>query len=120
MAGTTARPRNTRRPAAAQPARVSSQDPAIIELGGPVDAGTIDVFTAEGTVYGMPRTVTAELALEGLERMAENEAAATVWLLREVFGRDGYAALKRTATAAQLKAVADVVSDHVLGQTEGN
>jgi len=117
MAGTSP---TARRRTAAQPGRVSSQDPAIIELGAPVDAGTIDVFTADGQVYGMPRTVMAEMSLEGLERMAVNEAAATVWLLKAVFGQRGYEALKRTATAAQLKAVADVVSDHVLGQVEGN
>lgn len=117
MAGTTQR-RTTRPKPVARP--LSSQEPAIIELGGPVDAGTIDVFTADGVVYGMPRAVSAELALEGLERMAENEPAAIVWMLKEVFGREGYAALKRTATAKQLKAVADVVSDHVLGETEGN
>ncbi len=116
MAGTT----TPRRRPAARPARVSSQDSAIIELGGPVDGGTIDVFTAEGEVYGMPKVVMAELSLEGLERWAVNDAAATVWLLQEVFGKDGYAALKRTATSAQLKAVADIVSDHVLGQAEGN
>jgi hypothetical protein len=105
-----------RRPAA----RLSSQSSAIIELGGPADGGTIDVFTANGEVYGMPVDVSAELALEGLERMAVNEAAAIVWLLQEVFGKDGYAALKRTATAAQLRAVSDVVADHVLGAAEGN
>ena len=108
----------TRRPAPRP--RVSSQEPAIIELGGPVDGGTIDVFTADGQVYGMPRVIMAELSLEGLERMAENEPAAIVWMLKEVFGREGYAALKRVATAAQLKAVSDIVSDHVLGQAEGN
>jgi len=100
--------------------RYSSQDPAIIELGGADDAGTVDVFTADGQVYGMPRTVTADLALEALERMAVNEPAAIVWMLKQVFGREGYDALKRTATAAQLRAVSDVVSDHVLGEAEGN
>lgn len=117
MAGTTQR-RTPRPKPVARP--LGSQEPAIIELGGPVDGGTIDVFTAEGKVYGMPKTVTAELALEGLERMAVNEADAIVWMLRQVFGRDGYLALKRTATAAQLRAVSDVVSDHVLGEAEGN
>ena len=109
-----------RTPQDRRPAKLSATQPAIIELGGPSDGGTIDVFTADGQVYGMPAEVTAELALEGLERMAVNEAAAIVWMLKEVFGKEGYAALKRTATAAQLRAVSDVVSDHVLGAAEGN
>lgn len=117
MAGTT---RTARKAPARRPTQLSASQPAIIELGGPTDGGTVDVFTADGQVYGMPADVSAELALEGLERMAENEAAAIVWLLQEVFGKDGYLALKRTATAAQLRAVSDIVADHVLGAAEGN
>jgi hypothetical protein len=110
----------TRKAPARRPTQLSAASPAIIELGGPTSGETIDVFTADGQVYGMPADVTAELALEGLERMAENEAAAIIWMLKEVFGKDGYAALKRTATAAQLRAVSDIVSDHILGAAEGN
>jgi hypothetical protein len=102
------------------PAQLGSRSPAIIELGGEVDDSTIDVFTANGVVYAMPAEIRADLSLEALERMAENEFAATIWLLKKLFGREGYEALKRTATSPQLRAVTSVVTDHVLGQAEGN
>jgi hypothetical protein len=95
--------------------------PKVIELGGrPTEAEPIPVFSADGVTYTMPAEVSADLALTFIEKLADNEASASLWLLKYLFGRDGYEALKRTATGAQLRAVTDVVSDHVMGAAEGN
>ena len=92
-----------------------------IQLGG-WEAGTKHVFTsADGTEYGMPDPVPAELSLNAMELYRdEGEAAATLWLLTECFGDEGYEKLKTEASNKQLRAVGDIVSDHVLGEMEGN
>jgi hypothetical protein len=95
-----------------------------IQLGGVEGEApeTIHVFTAkDGTEYGMPKVVPGALAMETLERFRdEGEAAASLWLVEEVFGAEGYDALKAEATGPQLEAVLDVLADHVLGAAEGN
>lgn len=106
-------PQDHRRPAGARTAPAGP-----IELGGADEEARIDVFSAGGTMYGMPEEVPAEIALEALERFDTDSASAEVWILRELLGEEGYQALKSTATVRQLGAVLKVVSDHVFGQLE--
>jgi hypothetical protein len=113
-------PQDHRRPGGRRARRPSGP----IQLGGnEVEAAeTIHVFTArDGTEYGMPKVVPGSLSMEALERFRDDgEVSASLWLVEEVFGPEGYDALKAEATGPQLEAVLDVLADHVRGAAEGN
>lgn len=80
------------------------------------------VFTGrDGTRYTVPNPVPAALMLEAVERVGrDGEAKSTPWLLRELFGEEGVAELKRSASTEQLNKVMDIAVELVLGDQEGN
>lgn len=83
--------------------------------------GTTHIFTSsDGSEYGIPNPVPATLTLTAMEKAASiGEAAAVVWVMREVFTAEGYGKLKAEASGKQLAQVMEVVSDLVLGELEG-
>lgn len=81
----------------------------------------IHVFSIDDTDYFMPKYVPASLALQVLDKMrTTNENAALAWVLEKVLGTEAYQALLNcpTLSAADLKRVMKVVTEHVLGQLE--
>lgn len=79
-------------------------------------------FLSELVPYYMPAEVNPVVGLEYGERSGENQAAASVWIIKEVVGAAAYEALKAEmrrmtpagATAA-LKAVSERISTVALG-----
>jgi hypothetical protein len=95
--------------------------PKVIELEGDVSTERIPVFSLKGETYTMPQEVDTAFSLLFLEKMAENQYAAMLWLVKELFGREGLNALRTPGVpGSKLKAVMEVASDHVMGQIEGN
>jgi hypothetical protein len=95
--------------------------PEPVQLGFTPGEGR-HVFTSkDGTKHYMPDPVPAEFAFVAMEMFRdEGDAAASLWLVQEVFGQDGYLALRAEASTAQLEAVMEIVKTHVLGDEEGN
>ena len=94
-------------------------EPIIIDTSVEVEkAPPIHIFTIDDVDYFMDAEPSPALALRMLE-MAElnGDAAAMSYVLAEVLGPEGHAALKNcdSLTKAQLEAILEIVGDHVMG-----
>lgn len=81
----------------------------------------IPVFKLDGVLYTMPGSISAAFALEAIDMMAEKgEMQMLAWLMPRVIGDEAYTALKTcdALTGEQLKAIMDLVGEHVMGQLE--
>lgn len=104
-----------------RPIVTSAEPRSLVELTSAapdVEDEGIPVFSVDGTVYTMPSTISAALALELLDRLrTESEEQLIGWLLEEVLGTETYETLRSIPhlTTAQLSAIMNHVSDHVQG-----
>lgn len=106
---------------AGRPTIVKSKEPrSLVELTSATadeDEG-IPVFSVDGEVYTMPSVISANFALEVLDRLrTESETQLIGWMLEEVLGEEAYAALRAIPNLKpeQLSAIMDHVSEHVHG-----
>ena len=96
---------------------------AVIELSSAdvVSDERIPLFSIDGTDYTMPAEVPGSVSMEATELWAtEGEASATRWLMLELLGEDGWAALRgcKTITKAQTKQVIQIIVEHAMGGDE--
>jgi len=93
-----------------------------ITTGGPKDEDTIPVFSIDGEMYTMPKTVSAGFLIETMHKLRDHSMEAVLsWMLEYAVGSAGYQALRKHGddiSVDQLKGIMDVVSEHVLGQME--
>ena len=81
----------------------------------------IPLFSIDGTDYTMPAEVAGYVSLEATDLWAtQGEAAATRWLMIEMIGEDGYAALRqcKTITKAQMRHVQEILVKHAMGEED--
>lgn len=81
----------------------------------------IPLFSIDGTEYTMPAEVMGYVGAQVIEIWAtEGEAAGTRWLMMELLGPEGYAALTtcKTITKAQMRQVTQILVQHALGDED--
>jgi hypothetical protein len=81
----------------------------------------IPLFSIDGTEYTMPAEVAGNVSMEATELWAtEGEASATRWLMLELLGEDGWAALRgcKTITKAQMRQVVQIIVRHAMGDED--
>lgn len=86
-----------------------------------VNEERIPLFSIDGTEYTMPAEVPGYVALEATDLWAtQGEAVSTRWLMRELLGDEGYAALRacKTITKAQVRQVMQIMVKHALGDED--
>ena len=96
---------------------------SLVEITRPDGPGLdrIPVFSIDGEIYTIPGQVPMSIALQALEDMATmGEIPAMAKSVRLVLGEKAYQALKgcEYLTQDQLKAVFDLVGDHIQGAME--
>lgn len=82
---------------------------------------TVPVFEIDDVVYSMPARVPGSIALQLIERMAEEgELVAVIWAFRKVLGDEAYEALRDCddVEPEQMTEILDGVSDRILGVLE--
>lgn len=87
-----------------------------------VNEDRVPLFSIDGTEYTMPAEAPGYIGLEATDLWAtRGEAVATRWLMIELLGEDGYAALRtcKTITKAQMLQVQGIMVRHVFGDGEG-
>lgn len=93
----------------------------IVTEDEPEEAERIDVFSIDGEMYSMPAEIDGHFALEVLEQIRTSGVESVVaWMVEEAVGSKGYRALRncQTLKTSDLKAVINIVQDHVLGAVE--
>lgn len=87
-----------------------------------VNEDRIPLFSIDGTEYTMPAEVAGNVSLQVTDIWAtDGEAAGTKWLMIELLGDEGYAALRtcKTITKAQMRQVIQIMVRHALGDEDG-
>jgi len=88
---------------------------------GSVEHTDVTLFAIDGHHYTLSTPVPAGFTLRALEMMAElGEAAAMMWLLKELIGKAGFEALSNhpDVTTEHLKAILDRLQDLTIGAME--
>ncbi len=98
------------------PVRLTSTVPAV----DPKTTGRIPLFYVDDTEYSIPVEVPGNLALQAVDMTAkQGEPTATAWVMEQVLGEEGYAALlKAPMTKAEAGAIQKVIRDLVFGEPE--
>lgn len=109
---------------AANGGRSNGHGPPVLVLTSAVDEGEenrIALFSIDGEMYSIPDPVPGYVSLETTHLWAnEGEARATDWLMGELLGDDGYAALRgcKTITKAQIQQVMKICVERTMGDGE--
>lgn len=98
-------------------------EPVVIDTSEYVEAEPVHIFTIDEIDYFMPGEPSPALALRVLE-MAElrGDEAATSYMLAEMLGEESHTALKNCdkIRPAQMEAIIEIVSSHMMGSMQGN
>lgn len=105
-----------------------SFEPIIIETADePAEVEQTHLFSIDGVEYFMPAELPPSVGLQAMEMVrSEGELVANAWMLEEVLGAEAYHALIacRDLTKVQMRQIADIVADQVMGalgdESEGN
>lgn len=109
----------------ARPAPVSTRpapfEPLVLSStpDGPVEM--VDLFEVDGVMYQVPRKPSAGVSLQYLDVIEQyGEAAANMFILREMLGPDGYKALSgcKTLGAEHLEWLVQTIQGLVMGTVE--
>ena len=95
-----------------------------IDIDSTVDESVVEpihIFTIDSEKYYMPGEVLPAVALRALEVIElRGQEAGISYMLHEVLGDEAHTALKNcnALRSTQLRAIMDIVSNHVLGALE--
>lgn len=116
-------PRRTAERLAAAQVRRGPIEPVVIDTNDYVEAEPIHIFTIDGVEYFMPGEPSPALAMRVLEvAELQGDAAATSYMLAEMLGEESHTALKNCdkIKPAQMEAIIEIVTDHMMGSMSGN
>lgn len=95
---------------------------ALVEISTtPIPDDREELFSIDGTSYYIPREIPGSLTLQAIERARKDgEVEATMWVLDQVIGPEGMAALRECPTLRRedLLAIVKIVRDRVFGPVE--
>jgi hypothetical protein len=90
--------------------------------GADVEIEMVDVFELDGYMYRVPARPSAGLSLGYLEMQStQGPDAAVYWMMVEMLGEDGFAALKNhpDLEREQMEAIIQYIEKQVLGAVPG-